>query len=499
MISTLNNTYREKFMIIRNRRGVVGFLLTMAVGAALGAAALVVSSEIKKDAAPDPFKEATVPSSPGAVEKAFEEYQQAYKAYQQAAGLGRADVQKYADAYQQAKRKLEIEIFRNTPGVSNMDMTRFNEAKTPQKQSESVAAPVNSSPADSSNDDVEINPFADTTTIVLTENDHSSGTSGSSPGGSSAQVQASTSQSAAAAPSQNEKKTDAAGPSGNVTGQEDKITGMDYYKVKSGDSLSKICQRYYGDSGMWAHILKYQIPSIAATPNLIFPGQLIALPRGLSHDRSEDSYVKTDPAKTPAETGSSSGNSGNYEVAAAGDESWQSRFQKDYLISDRTLTNTNTMSVADIQRFLDAKGSCLAKPYNGSTPAKMIFDAAKKYGINPQVLLARLQCEQGLISKKSATQKQLDWALGVGCYDSGNWNQKFKGLDKQIEFAAATYRRHYDTAQQRLKSGEKVTMTIDGQSVTVKNAASYAFYKYCPHFQGNKLFYDVWNGYKKSF
>jgi len=113
--------------------------------------------------------------------------------------------------------------------------------------------------------------------------------------------------------------------------------------------------------------------------------------------------------------------------------------------------------------------------------------------------LCRLQCEQGLISKKSASQKQLDWALGVGCYDSGNWNQKFKGLDKQIEFAAATYRRHFDHAKSRIEKGEKISMTIDGQSVTVKNAASYSFYKYCPHFQGNKLFYDVWNGYRKSF
>ena len=77
-----------------------------------------------------------------------------------------------------------------------------------------------------------------------------------------------------------------------------------------------------------------------------------------------------------------------------------------------------------------------------------------------------------------------------------NWNQKFKGLDKQIDWAAATYKKHYLTAKAKFDRGTAVTMKIDGQNVTVKNAASYSFYKYCPHFNGNKLFYDVWRGYK---
>ncbi|HPH68383.1 MAG TPA: hypothetical protein PLF40_21650, partial [Kofleriaceae bacterium] len=246
------------------------------------------------------------------------------------------------------------------------------------------------------------------------------------------------------------------------------------------------------------HILQYQIPSIAATPNLIFPGQIIALPRNLTTS-SPASSTKTSSSLTSGSTttSTSTGTTGKYPIESAGDESWADTFQKEYVISDHTLTDTNTMTVAQIQDFLDKKGSCLAKPYNGSTPAQMIHDAAKKYGINPQVLLTRLQCEQGLISKKSATQKELDWALGVGCYDSGNWNQNYKGFDKQIEGAAQTYRRHFENAKAEIAKGGKVTMTIDGESVTMKNAATYSFYKYCPHFQGNKLFFDVWRGYKK--
>ncbi|HOI89376.1 MAG TPA: hypothetical protein PLK28_02575, partial [Candidatus Rifleibacterium sp.] len=92
-------------MIINNRRGVIGFMLTMAVGIALGAATLVVTNEMTRD---DNKKKTTLnsartPSSPAAVEKAFEKYQKAYQEYQQAAGLGREDVKKYADAFKEAK------------------------------------------------------------------------------------------------------------------------------------------------------------------------------------------------------------------------------------------------------------------------------------------------------------------------------------------------------------------------------------------------------------
>jgi nucleoid-associated protein YgaU len=438
----------------------------MAVGIALGAATLVVTNEMtRNDSQPgNTLTAARTPSSPAAVEKAYEAYQKAYKEYQQAVGLGREDMQKYGAALQKAKRNLEIEILRNTPGVSEMDLNKLEEGG------------VNETTQSSAGSGDAANPFKVSTVFV----------------GDSSDSMATSRVSVA-------DRADSPAPVSSADG----ISDISYYRVQSGDTLSQICEKFYGDSGMWQHILKYQANSVAATPNLIFPGQLIALPKGLKtfgqkfktktaeikdkvvdlKDRAIDLIQKT-------KGGSSS---------VGGGESWQNRFQKDYLISDSTLTDSSTMTVAQIQKFLESRKSVLAKPYRGSSPAKMIYDAAKKYGINPQVLLTRLQCEQGLISKKTATQKQLDWALGVGCYDSGNWNQKFKGFDKQIEYAAQTYRRHYDAAKARLDRGEKITMNIDGQQVTVKNAATYSFYKYCPHFQGNKLFYDVWRGYRSKF
>lgn len=436
-------------MFTLNRRGVVGFMLTMAVGIALGAAALVMSNEIARDSKnKQSFTSYRGPSSPASVEKAFAEYQKAYRDYQQAVGRGRSDSKKYAEALRNAKKALEIEIFRNTPGVSEMDMDEFEAASS---ASEPPSSPVFSET---------VSPFGETAVAI--------GTSGSV---SPAVTQASANTSAG-------------------------ITGMDYYQVKSGDSLYNICEKYYGNGGMWQHILSYQATSVAATPNLIFPGQLIALPRGLT------AASNSSPAPKSSSSSASSTPSpfSTKEIASANsDESWQESFQQNYVISDYALTNSKTMTVAQIQTFLDSKNSVLAKPYRGSSPAQMIYDAAKKHGINPQVILTRLQCEQGLISKSTATQNKLDWALGVGCYDSGNWNQKFKGFEKQVEYAAQTYRRHYDNARAKLAHGEKIVMTIDGKQVQVKNAATYSFYKYCPHFQGNKLFYSVWRGYRSKF
>lgn len=463
-------------MLTLNRRGIIGFMLTMAVGIALGAAALVVSNEIvRKENKPSSFTRVKGPSSPASVEKAFESYQKAYRDYQQAVGLGRKDVKKYADALREAKKNLEIEIFRNTPGVSEMDMEEFEAAKN------ASAAATPTAPMFSG---ATVSPFGENTLNI--GDSGSSGAAGTqwhtAPSGSN--TGSAVTKSASAPSSGSSTSTGAAG---------DGITGMDYYRVKAGDSLYKICEKYYGNGGMWQHIIKYQASNIAATPNLIFPGQLIVLPRGLTAKSSSTTV-------SSSSTSSSTSSSASKDVApAGGDESWQETFQQDYLISDHSLTNSATMSVDRIQKFLASKNSVLAKPYRGSSPAQMIYDAARKYGINPQVILARLQCEQGLISKSTATEHKLDWALGVGCYDSGNWNQKFKGFDKQVEYAAQTYRRHYDDAKARLDRGEKITMTIDGRKVQVKNAATYSFYKYCPHFQGNKLFYDVWRGYRSKF
>ncbi len=193
----------------------------------------------------------------------------------------------------------------------------------------------------------------------------------------------------------------------------------------------------------------------------------------------------------PPTTGGNNNNNNNI-TSGLEDTSWLKELRYDYTISDRAYIDTNAMSRNQIQNFLESKQSVLSRPVNGKYPADMIHEAANKYGISPKVLLARLQTEQGLVTKKNATQKQLDWALGCGAYDSGNWNTKYQGLEKQIEYGAKTMRNHYNIGLSKLSSQETISMKIDGETIKVKNAASYAQYMYTPHKHGSKLFRSIY-------
>lgn len=190
------------------------------------------------------------------------------------------------------------------------------------------------------------------------------------------------------------------------------------------------------------------------------------------------------------------GNTGGYNntniTSNLDDNSWQKELRYDYMISDRAYIDTNAMSRNQIQNFLESKQSVLSRPVNGKYPADMIYDAAHKYGISPKVLLARLQTEQSLVTRKTATQKQLDWALGCGAYDGGNWNTKYQGLEKQIEYGAKTMRNHYNIGLSKLANQESIPMKIDGETIKVKNAATYAQYMYTPHKHGGQLFRSIY-------
>lgn len=50
------------------------------------------------------------------------------------------------------------------------------------------------------------------------------------------------------------------------------------YTVASGDSLSKIAQREYGDAGKWRTIFEANKDKIK-NPDLIHPGQVLDIPR----------------------------------------------------------------------------------------------------------------------------------------------------------------------------------------------------------------------------
>ena len=147
-----------------------------------------------------------------------------------------------------------------------------------------------------------------------------------------------------------------------------------------------------------------------------------------------------------------------------------STFDPGYIISDSVFYDFGTMTVEDIQRFLNskvtnctAKGSptCL-KSYVTDIPdvaadpgkcasvvaapkqsaARVIFTVANACGINPRVLLVMLQKEQGLISSTNPTTYMYKAALGYGCPDSNPaiCGKVFSGLFNQLYKAAGQLR-----------------------------------------------------------
>jgi len=53
---------------------------------------------------------------------------------------------------------------------------------------------------------------------------------------------------------------------------------MTAYTVQSGDTLSAIAQRFYGDANRWPDIHNANRSVIGNDPDRIFPGQVLSIP-----------------------------------------------------------------------------------------------------------------------------------------------------------------------------------------------------------------------------
>ena len=196
------------------------------------------------------------------------------------------------------------------------------------------------------------------------------------------------------------------------------------------------------------------------------------------------------------------------EEAPVGTEVLDSKakeFDRELVISDEALTDGEALSAADVQAFLErtphGKRSVLAGvTSNGRTAAEAYAEAGEKYGINPLVLLTRSQLEQGLISKKTASDNQLDWAMGCGCPDGRSCIEAFRGFDRQIECAAERLRAYLDEMDEGGTTIAgwgvgKAKRTLDGFSVTPRNQATAAIYTYTPWASSAKNHASIWRKY----
>jgi hypothetical protein len=184
-------------------------------------------------------------------------------------------------------------------------------------------------------------------------------------------------------------------------------------------------------------------------------------------------------------------------------------FDSGYIISDTDLTSYNSMTLAEIQSFLENRagrlGTYLAVDCNGEmkSAAEIIYDAAQKHRVSPKFLLVMLQKEQSLVESRSPRQSQYDWAMGYAVCDDCSVTDPgvllFKGFGVQVDKAAGVQRWYIEKTNNGWLKTPGKTYIINGQTVTIKNQATANLYNYTPHILGNYNFWKIWNNWFSQF
>lgn len=164
------------------------------------------------------------------------------------------------------------------------------------------------------------------------------------------------------------------------------------------------------------------------------------------------------------------------------------QFDQEWLMGDLFFLNTSALSVDDLQRFLSdspygTKSWLASFEVDGIMASEYIVKIAHEQGVNPILLLTRMQVEQSIIGKTELPSvRRRDAALGCGCYDGERCAPQFKGLPNQLRCAAQTLRKLFDDSRSDtgLWVAGRTRTTLDGLRVHPANHATAALYAYTP-------------------
>lgn len=205
-------------------------------------------------------------------------------------------------------------------------------------------------------------------------------------------------------------------------------------------------------------------------------------------------------------------------------------FNAGRIIDDTIFTDASTMTVAQIQLFLNSKVKTCdtngtmsasdfgaptmthaqyaasrgwsAPPYtclkdyteNGVSAAQLIYNLSKEYHINPQVFLVTLQKESSLITDFWPLATQYKTATGYGCPDSGpnnsaNCSSTYYGFTNQMTWTAKMYRAVLNQSPTWYSPYVKGANYIQwnpqascgGMTVPIDNWSTAALYDYTPY------------------
>lgn len=195
-----------------------------------------------------------------------------------------------------------------------------------------------------------------------------------------------------------------------------------------------------------------------------------------------------------------------------------SMFNPGLIISDSVFYDFGSMSVNQIQKFLESQvsdcstenvpgclkdfktntpavaespGRCAAIPaMTNASAAEIIFTVARACGINPRVILVKLEKEQSLITMENPSQTRMDRALGYNCPDTAPCAPTTLGFFNQIYKGAGQLNYYSNPAGPFtwLKPGNRVTIgyqanrpSCGSASFILQNKATAALYYYTPY------------------
>lgn len=177
-------------------------------------------------------------------------------------------------------------------------------------------------------------------------------------------------------------------------------------------------------------------------------------------------------------------------------------FNPALVISDDNMRAYESMSQADIQAFLGAQTgvlkSLVTTDYAGvrKPASQIIYEACRQWHISPRVMLVMLQKEQSLLTRttlKTGYSGTLDWAIGMGCPDSGTRIEKYRGFGNQMWYGAMRLDGYGEG-----KNGSTVPLYFVGMSykagsttIYPANLATYKLYVYNPSIGASAPYGDL--------
>ena len=200
------------------------------------------------------------------------------------------------------------------------------------------------------------------------------------------------------------------------------------------------------------------------------------------------------------------------------------QFKPGNIISDALFWNSNAMTAAQIQSFLNDKvptcrsGYVCLKDYRETTwtstanpmcssyagaanesAATIIDKVARACGVSQKVLLVMLQKEQGLVTHTWPSTWRYTAAMGAGCPDTAACDSDYYGFYNQVRYGAYLLKRYtqpsgtgpgtwWDTRFDLMKPVGRVSSILYSpntacgtRDVYIENQATHALYLYTPY------------------